>query len=278
MPALPRFDCLIAISRDSPERHAPPGAAGRPGRARRGSRRGAGGGGAAQQFKVYGFIIITNTLTHHSNIRVVAAPHPAKHASSYQCIARYRVRGSTELRTAPDHSTSSESTLDARPDDLFPGLSDARERRAPVPPVPPPPPPPYESAISARQVGGPTRGSWPDGEPWGAWVSVSVPVSAPLVSGRQHCTKARAATQPRLKRPKVSCGESTSSNVSTLCEVAKLVSQKITMAMPMATARTESGSTSASTVHMRPAQLIFHQKNSETSATATTVGRSHAKP
>ena len=44
------------------------------------------------------------------------------------------------------------------------------------------------------------------------------------------CTKARAATQPRLKRAKVSCGESTSSIVSTLCEVAKLVSQKTTIA------------------------------------------------
>ena len=80
---------------------------------------------------------------------------------------------------------------------------------------------------------------------------------------------------PRLKRLKVSWGEITSSSVSTLCEVAqlvsqkitltlaptlalalilaltltltcevaKLVSQKITIAMPMATARTESGST-----------------------------------
>jgi len=48
--------------------------------------------------------------------------------------------------------------------------------------------------------------------------------------------------------------------------------------MPMATARTASGSTSASTVHIRPAQLMFHQKKSETSATATKPGRSLAKP
>jgi len=102
------------------------------------------------------------------------------------------VRGSTELRTAPDHSTSSESTLDARPADAPPGLSDARERRAPPPGVPQ-----SESPISARQVGGPTRGSWAAGEEWGAWGAWgSLATNAPLVSGRQHCTKARAATQP----------------------------------------------------------------------------------